>query len=89
LFRAFSVTQSRIACEIAITTTRDHELGNVEKYIVSGYHHILLVGRSDKQVAALGKSIRGGAAASDCTGGEAGEEETRRRAVMTFAGHRR
>lgn len=47
----------RIACEISVTTTRDHELGNVEKCIAAGYKDIVLVGTTERHVKALSKFI--------------------------------
>jgi hypothetical protein len=47
----------KIACEISVTTRKDHELGNVEKCIAAGYKHILLIGTNEKQVQALTKFI--------------------------------
>jgi Type IV secretion-system coupling protein DNA-binding domain len=47
----------RIACEISITTKSDHELQNVEKCIAAGYREIVLIGRSERHVKALGKFI--------------------------------
>jgi hypothetical protein len=47
----------RIACQISVTTTKDWELGNVEKCIAAGYDEIVLIGSTERQVKALAKFI--------------------------------
>lgn len=47
----------RIAIEISVTTTRDQELGNIEKCFAAGYAEIVLVGSTERHVKALGKFI--------------------------------
>jgi hypothetical protein len=47
----------KIACEISVTTRKDHELGNVEKCIAAGYKHVLLVGLKEKQIKNYAKAI--------------------------------
>jgi hypothetical protein len=47
----------RIAFEISVTTSKDHELGNVEKCLAAGYTQVMLVGSTERQVKALQKFI--------------------------------
>jgi hypothetical protein len=47
----------RIACEISVTTSRDHELGNVEKCIAAGHTEIVLLSGSDRQRQMLQRYI--------------------------------
>lgn len=49
--------ESRIACEISVTTNQDHELGNVEKCLAAGYTEVVLVGSNERHVKALAKFI--------------------------------
>lgn len=45
----------RIACEISVTTGRDHELGNIEKCLAAGYAHVLFVSADQRHVKAMEK----------------------------------
>jgi hypothetical protein len=47
----------RIACEISVTTSKDHELGNVEKCIAAGYKEIMVIGAKERQAKALARFI--------------------------------
>jgi hypothetical protein len=47
----------RIACEISVTTGRDHELGNIEKCLAAGYTEIVLVGSNERHIKSLTKFI--------------------------------
>ena len=49
--------ERRIAFEISVTTTRDQELGNVEKCLAAGYTEIVLVGSNERHAKSLGKFI--------------------------------
>ncbi|HUW38484.1 MAG TPA: type IV secretion system DNA-binding domain-containing protein [Rhodocyclaceae bacterium] len=49
--------ERRIACEISVTTGRDHELGNVEKCLAAGYTEIVLVGSNERHIKSLTKFI--------------------------------
>ena len=49
--------EQRIAFEISVTTNQDHELGNVEKCLAAGYDRVVLIGRNERHVKALGKFI--------------------------------
>jgi hypothetical protein len=49
--------ERRIACEISVTTGKDHELGNIEKCLAAGYTEILLVGINERHIRALTKFI--------------------------------
>lgn len=48
---------SRIACEISVTTNQDHELGNVEKCLAAGYTEVVLVGSNERHIKALAKFV--------------------------------
>jgi len=54
---SLSLGKRRIACEISVTTNRDHELQNVEKCIAAGYMEILLVGATERHSKSLAKFI--------------------------------
>lgn len=45
----------RIACEISVTTGRDHELGNIEKCLAAGYSHVLFISTDPRHVKAMEK----------------------------------
>jgi hypothetical protein len=45
----------KIACEISVTTGRDHELGNLQKCLAAGYGHVLFVSRDARHVKAMEK----------------------------------
>lgn len=49
--------ERRIACEISVTTGKDHELGNIEKCLAAGYTEILLVGVNERHIRSLTKFI--------------------------------
>ena len=49
--------ESRIACEISVTTNQDHELGNVEKCLAAGYTDVVLVGSNERHIKALTKFV--------------------------------
>lgn len=49
--------ESRIACEISVTTNQDHELGNVEKCLAAGYTEVVLVGSNERHIKSLAKFI--------------------------------
>ncbi|MEW8521634.1 MAG: DUF87 domain-containing protein [Candidatus Thiodiazotropha endolucinida] len=48
---------TRVAVEISVTTTRDHELGNVEKCLAAGYQHVALLGATPRHIQSLAKFI--------------------------------
>jgi len=45
----------RIACEISVTTGRDHELGNIDKCLAAGYAHVLFISSDPRHVKAMHK----------------------------------
>ncbi len=45
--------EEKIACEVSVTTTVEHELGNVLKCLSAGYEQILVVAEEKKRVKAL------------------------------------
>lgn len=50
---------TRIACEISVTTGRDHELGNLEKCLAAGYGHVLFISNDARHVRAMQKIVVG------------------------------
>ena len=49
--------ESRIACEISVTTNQDQELGNVEKCLAAGYTEVVLVGSNERHIKSLAKFV--------------------------------
>ncbi len=47
--------ETKIACEISITTNADHEAGNIRKCLAAGYEHVWMVSSSPKQLIAIRK----------------------------------
>jgi hypothetical protein len=47
----------RVACQISITTTKDWELGGIEKCFAAGYTEIALICGSDRHLTTLSKFI--------------------------------
>jgi hypothetical protein len=47
----------KVACEISITTSSDHELRNVEKCFAAGFQHVLVIAEDARHIASLRKSI--------------------------------
>jgi hypothetical protein len=47
----------KVACEISITTSSDHELRNVEKCFAAGFHQVLVIAEDSRHIASLRKSI--------------------------------
>jgi hypothetical protein len=50
---------TRVAVEISVTTTRDHELGNVEKCLAEGYQNVVLIGATQRHIQSLTKFVEG------------------------------
>ncbi|MEW8077963.1 MAG: DUF87 domain-containing protein [Candidatus Thiodiazotropha endolucinida] len=48
---------TRVAVEISVTTTRDHELGNIEKCLAAGYQNVVLIGATARHIQSLAKFI--------------------------------
>ena len=46
----------RIACEISISTSAEHEMANAKKCLAAGYDRVCLVTSSEKSLAALKKA---------------------------------
>lgn len=53
---ALSKGDLRIACEISVTTTIEHEMANVEKCLAAGYSRVYLITPSQKRLASLKKA---------------------------------
>jgi hypothetical protein len=47
----------RIACQVSVTTTKDWELGSIEKCLAAGYSEVVLVGTSERHVKTLARFI--------------------------------
>jgi Type IV secretion-system coupling protein DNA-binding domain len=47
----------RVACQISITTTKDWELGGIEKCFAAGYSDVVLIGGTERHVKTLSKFI--------------------------------
>lgn len=52
---ALSHKEERIACEISVTTGRDHEFGNIEKCLAAGYTRVIFVSSDARHVKAMEK----------------------------------
>lgn len=48
---------TKVACQVSVTTTKDWELGGVEKCLAAGYREVLLVGTSDRHMKTLAKFV--------------------------------
>jgi hypothetical protein len=48
-----------IACEISITTTIDHEVGNVSKCLKAGFSHIAIVCLNDERLKKIATAVAG------------------------------
>jgi hypothetical protein len=49
-----------IACEIAVTTTIDHEFGNVTKCLKAGFHEIAVISSSPARLKQIEEAVKGG-----------------------------
>jgi hypothetical protein len=47
----------RVAFQVSVTTTKDWELGGIEKCLASGYTEVVLVGSTERHVKALSKFV--------------------------------
>jgi hypothetical protein len=47
----------KVACQVSVTTTKDWELGGIEKCLAAGYQEVVLVGSSDRHIKAFSKFI--------------------------------
>jgi hypothetical protein len=50
---ALSRESLKVACEISVTTGRDHEFGNLEKCLAAGYTHLVFVSTDARHVRAM------------------------------------
>jgi len=48
----------KIACEISVTTGRDHEFANLEKCLAAGYTHLVFISKDSRHVKAMDKLAR-------------------------------
>jgi hypothetical protein len=55
---AISLKGVRIACEISVTTGRDHELANIEKCVAAGFQHVLFIARDARHRDAMARATR-------------------------------
>jgi len=49
--------EERIACEISVSTSRDQELGNVEKCLSAGYERVIVLAPNERHLATLSRFI--------------------------------
>lgn len=47
----------RVACQVSVTTTKDWELGGIEKCIAAGYTEVVLVLSTERQIKKLSKFV--------------------------------
>lgn len=47
----------RVACQVSVTTTKDWELGGIEKCIAAGYTEVVLVLNTERQIKKLSKFV--------------------------------
>lgn len=47
----------RVACQISVTTTKDWELGGIEKCLAAGYVEVVLIGSTERHIKGLSKFI--------------------------------
>lgn len=47
----------RVACQVSVTTTKDWELGGIEKCIAAGYTEVVLVLSTERQIKRLAKFV--------------------------------
>ena len=45
-----------IACEISVTTTVEHEIGNIQKCLAAGFEHVVLIA-SDKKTLTSARQV--------------------------------
>jgi hypothetical protein len=55
----------KIACEISVTTSRDHELQNVEKCLAAGFDEVLLISQNERHLKSLTTFVGNALAESD------------------------
>jgi len=48
-----------VACEISVTTSAEHELGNIQKCLAAGFGHVLVVAMDRKTLTKLGDAAAG------------------------------
>jgi hypothetical protein len=49
----------RIACEISITTSAEHELGNIQKCLVAGFSYVAVLATEKKTLTKIEKAAKG------------------------------
>lgn len=54
-----------IACEISVTTTIDHEFGNVAKCIKAGFLHVAVISSSPARLKQIEQAVKGGLGADE------------------------
>lgn len=47
----------RVACQVSVTTTKDWELGGIEKCLAAGYVEVILIGSTERHIKGLSKFI--------------------------------
>jgi Type IV secretion-system coupling protein DNA-binding domain/TraM recognition site of TraD and TraG len=51
--------ETRIACEISVTTPLEYEIGNIEKCLAAGFGHVVMVSLKKSRLAKLEKLLSG------------------------------
>lgn len=54
-----------IACEIAITTTIDHEVGNVSKCLRAGFRRVAVIGLSKRRLSNIEQAVKAAVSSAD------------------------
>ncbi len=47
----------RVACQVSVTTTKDWELGGIEKCLAAGYSEVILIASTERHIKGLSKFI--------------------------------
>ncbi len=47
----------RVACQVSVTTTKDWELGGIEKCLASGYTEVVLIAGTERHIKGLSKFV--------------------------------
>jgi hypothetical protein len=54
---ALEKDEQRMACEISVTTSVEHELGNAQKCLAAGYDRVLLIVSEKKNVSQIERAL--------------------------------
>jgi hypothetical protein len=56
-----------IACEISVTTTVEHEIGNIQKCLAAGFGHVVLISSDRKAIAKARDAVSAAFGDEECT----------------------